>query len=97
MIKGRLVEDLFAEKLPGDFRYWRLGGRTDDDDRPDGLNFWCPCGCGAFLGVSFEPGRWTWDGNREVPTVTPSILHTDDCRWHGYLTAGEFLTCGEDL
>lgn len=92
-VKARLVEDLFADKLPGDFKYYRRGDRAEDDARPDGLQFWCPCGCGSLLGVNLEPGRWTWDGNREAPTVTPSILHMDDCRWHGFLTKGEFLTC----
>ncbi len=31
--------------------------------------------------------HWTWDGNHEAPTLTPSIL----CKlsgWHGYLTKG---------
>ena len=31
--------------------------------------------------------HWDWDGNREAPTLTPSIL----CKvsgWHGYLTNG---------
>lgn len=72
---------------------------------PAGLNFVCPCGCGSVLGISFrrwtdpktgvqQPGPvWTHDGNWDHPTVTPSVLHLDGCRWHGYLTAGEWVSC----
>lgn len=37
-----------------------------------------------------EPGRgeWEWDGNREAPTLSPSILHHSEPKWHGYLRAG---------
>jgi len=34
---------------------------------------------------------WTWDGNRERPTLTPSI-HCVGV-WHGYLTAGRLVSC----
>lgn len=36
------------------------------------------------------PSRWLWDGNRESPTITPSI----DIKgiWHGWLTAGKLIT-----
>lgn len=91
--KAVLVRDILADPHPGQFEYWRLGNRTDDDPRPDGLNFICPCGCGSMLGADFAPGKWTWDGNREAPTVAPSLLHLDGCRWHGFLTAGEFREC----
>lgn len=30
---------------------------------------------------------WWWDGNREAPTLQPSILSVDT-GWHGYMTAG---------
>lgn len=43
---------------------------------------------------------WTFDGNREKPTLTPSILakkikHDGQWfeSWHGYLTAGRFVSC----
>jgi hypothetical protein len=37
---------------------------------------------------------WDWDGNREAPTLTPSVLQSGlPCRWHGYLTAGEWKEC----
>lgn len=30
---------------------------------------------------------WWWDGNREAPTLEPSILAVDT-GWHGYMRAG---------
>lgn len=90
--EGQLADELdFENKPPGQFKYWRRGDSAAQ--AADGLNFWCPCGCGSLLGVSFGNGRWTWDGNRERPTVSPSILHMDGCRWHGFLRAGVFEEC----
>lgn len=42
-------------------------------------------------GAAPEPGRveWEWDGNREAPTLTPSILHHSRVPWHGWLRAGK--------
>jgi len=60
-----------------------------------GIAFRCPCGCGfeSWLPVNRE-GGWNWDGNMAAPTVTPSILQSGlSCKWHGYLTAGEFRSC----
>lgn len=42
------------------------------------LHFWCP-GCNEAHGVNFgkDPDPhpfWTWNGNAEKPTFTPSIL-----------------------
>lgn len=66
------------------------------------IKFSCPCGCGAPsrlpIGLKTKPRRgidaggiqatWEWDGNREAPTLTPSIHHID--HWHGFLTKGFF-------
>jgi len=30
---------------------------------------------------------WWWDGNREAPTLEPSLLSVDT-GWHGYMRAG---------
>jgi hypothetical protein len=61
----------------------------------------CPCGCGSFsalpVGLRVKPPQgvadagftrstWEWDGNREAPTLTPSIHHVG--HWHGWLKAG---------
>ncbi len=59
----------------------------------------CPCGCGDIIGIrhaetDLDKGAcWQWDGNREKPTVTPSIQVIGGCNWHGYLKAGVFETC----
>jgi hypothetical protein len=59
-----------------------------------GLFFVCPCGCGAedYLPFRGPDGRprpsWLWDGNREAPTLSPSIRRTAGCRWHGFLRSG---------
>lgn len=63
------------------------------------LRFMCPCGCGNIGAVPVYTDAtgygWKWDGNKELPTLTPSIQKVDPggCRWHGYLTAGLFVTC----
>ena len=68
--------------------------------------FVCPNNrrCAVLLGPSAvsRPAEdklciWGWDGNRERPTVTPSIncLAEKDgkpaggCGWHGFITKGE--------
>lgn len=74
-----------------------------------GLLFGCPCGCGSMMSVAIDAGsegkrhrpKWQWDGNQVAPTLTPSILiyQQNDGgerigeHWHGYLTAGEFVSC----
>lgn len=90
-VKATLVDELLDHKAaPGAYKFYR----TDTAD-PAGLNFVCPCGCGAILGVSFAPPGpvWTWDGDRECPTLSPSIRRIGGCGWHGYLRGGEWLTC----
>lgn len=67
----------------------------------------CPCGCGVLGAISLkrygnsERPVWQWDGNREKPTLTPSILiyqldengNVTGEHWHGYLTEGVFRSC----
>lgn len=60
------------------------------------LAFTCPCGCGSIGTLPVAAGysrMWNWDGNRELPTLTPSIQKLTPCKWHGYLTKGEFSPC----
>lgn len=62
------------------------------------LNFVCPCGCGMAcqLAIYIEgqsPHGWKWNGDRQRPTLTPSIAQAGGtCRWHGFLTEGIFHT-----
>ncbi|MCI0433881.1 MAG: hypothetical protein L0271_09525 [Gemmatimonadetes bacterium] len=65
------------------------------------LIYGCPC-CGEpravpiFTGTKVEKA-WLWDGNREAPTLSPSIRHRGDlctppaCSWHGWLRAGVWM------
>lgn len=67
-------------------------------ETPAGMIYVCPCGCGDHSAVQFsnfkhESPKWDWNGDREKPTLTPSILRTAGCRWHGYLTDGVFRSC----
>lgn len=93
---------------PGRIRYYRFGDEAVDGP-PAGLLFSCPCGCDQVGSIAFrrhvkdgveQPGPvWIWDGNRELPTCTPSIgfYGANDRKqgyhWHGFLTAGEFREC----
>ena len=38
-----------------------------------GLSWWCP-GCNEAHGITYGGTGWTWDGNRERPTFSPSVL-----------------------
>jgi len=68
--------------------------RWSDFDSGTQLAFVCPCGCGVANQLPVHTGEsgygWKWDGNREKPTLMPSIAMTTKCKWHGFLTAGEF-------
>lgn len=69
------------------------------------LMFVCPNNkrCAVLIGPQFvgrsEQGRlciWGWNGNKERPTLTPSInciaekdgKPTGGCGWHGFITNG---------
>ena len=58
----------------------------------------------AAHGVKRDPqnqnggrAQWDWDGNREAPTLSPSINCESHCGWHGYIRAGRCVeTDGRD-
>jgi len=70
------------------------------------IQFICPNAehCGVLLAPQPIPRAdknrlyvWGWDGNREAPTLTPSInclavkedgTPAGGCGWHGFITAG---------
>ena len=60
------------------------------------LDFVCPCGCGKVRSVDVAIGGnkrhhvWNWNGDRERPTLSPSLDCLTGCRWHGWLTDGQF-------
>jgi hypothetical protein len=88
--------------VPGQFIFTGLHAT---EGGPYGILFVCPCGCGSFGSVHFNvPSdwaekhnggkpltQWTWNGNKEKPTLSPSILHEN--HWHGYLRDGVFEEC----
>lgn len=88
VIPGRLVEGYSSADRAGDFWIDSKGKR---------LAFICPCGCGTVGGVALKVNMadrggkhpvWSWNQNREKPTLSPSILFTSGCKWHGFLTEG---------
>ncbi len=49
----------------------------------------------VILPLTQNPLRphWEWDGNREAPTLTPSILvNPKNPLWHGFLRNGKLET-----
>ena len=89
-VRARLVA--VRPSAPGEYDF----PSRDQKGEPKRFRFVCPCGCGdlAIIGLTHGDGvnagpHWTFDGDREKPTLTPSI-HQLRCGWHGYLTAGIF-------
>lgn len=83
-----VVAEIGKDSPPGAAEYWPSG---------HGFNFRCPCGCKAVGGVRIAgAGAWQWDGNREKPTVSPSVLLYADANqghWHGWLRNGIWESC----
>jgi hypothetical protein len=90
----RLPDDTYpdvATDAPGTFA-WNvsLGGARR-------IVYVCPRG--SLCSVPILPARngngagWTWDGNEDRPTLTPSINCQPDREggscWHGFITNGE--------
>ena len=77
---------------PGDFSY-----TLNSAEETAGMCILCP-GCGNESYLQFvnttttvELGsKWTWDNNREQPTLTPSVYSAGCCGWHGYLKSGKW-------
>ena len=76
-----------GERFPGG--ELPVGAIAFNGGPPVGLLTCCPCGCGLVAILPFD--KWSWDGNAEAPTLSPSILHYDresKPHWHGFLQAG---------
>jgi len=71
-----------------------------------GIGFDCPCSCGERTFIPFinpvhgaapietENHTWQRTGDTfETMTLEPSIQRMGKCRWHGYLTNGELVSC----
>lgn len=62
--------------------------------------FWCPgCKCGHAVYLTEKNERnaqWTWDGNLEQPTFSPSFLHDlHKPRCHCIITKGIIHFCAD--
>lgn len=59
----------------------------------------CPCGCGDVASLRIgvekpaESPSWKWNGNREKPTLEPSVYAKATCGYHGWLRDGVWETC----
>lgn len=90
----------FVGFAPGDWTF------SSDDEHPKWLRFGCPRGTGECT-VPIRPQTtrdghgWNFDGNRDAPTLTPSINCLSEynghpsagCGWHGHVRAGRFEEC----
>lgn len=89
-VRAVLVDEVVrGESVPGAIAF---SGNETGIKR---MRFCCPCGCGKIGTVRFGgPQNWAWDGNQNAPTITPSIDFENGRpgAWHGYLTAGEWVT-----
>lgn len=95
-VVAQRVDDIDDTKAAGAFDF-----AFNKEGREKVLFFRCPCGCGREGALPLRPadeddikyGRdtWDWDGNREKPTLTPSVWKKG--HWHGYLTAGVWVSC----
>jgi hypothetical protein len=74
---------------------------SDETAEPKWLEFKCqrstPLATRTHCRIPLMPHQklangasWVWDGNRERPTITPSI-NCHEC-WHGFIRNGEFIT-----
>lgn len=101
-IRATIVDDIDSEagQVAGAIELRRWPDRHEHAGIVAGFTFRCPCGCGldGWLPINGPVLRggptWDWDGNADVPSLTPSVFATGwPCKWHGYLTAGEWRSC----
>lgn len=81
-------------------------GEQVPERRGVAISFDCPCGCGDRYALFIDPpldglGPYVTDGQNEWQrtgdtfenlTLTPSILRSGGCQWHGFITNGEIST-----
>lgn len=65
-------------------------------DRPKWLRFRCRNDPRDTCAIALRPQRngvgasWEWDGNREAPTISPSVNCENVCGWHGWIRNGQW-------
>lgn len=72
-----------------------------DSEGTRGVAIWCvPCGHAHRVPIT-GPNAWEWNGNREYPTLTPSLLVTrpgnSTYRCHSVVTDGNIAYCADSL
>lgn len=84
---------LTRDTRPGAYAFWDYGRE---------FAFNCPCGCGDVVSlpivskkVAPNDGTWEWDGNRESPTLSPSIRRLMGCKFHGWIRNGVWSSAGD--
>lgn len=55
--------------------------------------FACPCGCKQTISLNLMPTKnkpsWSFEDNKGLPTITPSICRKVGCRSHFFLRNGK--------
>jgi hypothetical protein len=87
------------DKIQHNSKLWERKGETFST-----FIYWCP-GCGHAHSIPVGPGSghsWTFDGNVESPTFSPSVRHfhtnsqgeqITSCHYH--VQAGQMAYCGD--
>lgn len=97
LVEARHVADWDErDSIPGAFAV------LDEDGRRTFV-YTCPCGCGQQIGLPIRnladaapaSPAWLFNDSLTSPTLTPSIRRLVGCRWHGFLTGGEWQPCGD--
>ena len=59
--------------------------------------FFCPaCGFGHWFKIKGDGPKWTWNEDRDKPTISPSILAwSDDFRCHSFVKNGKIKFCND--
>jgi len=94
-------DDAFAEIAEGKIGGFFFSRTTDGDREYESLVVVMPDHgpTGAELAsLPLKPGEpregracWEWDGNREAPTLSPSVHRPGT--WHGFIRAGRLESC----
>lgn len=82
--------------VAGNIDYSTVPGAFWFNEHGSILTYVCPCGCNEQGRLPLYPlgtekpaaTAWSWDGDREKPTLSPSIRRLDRCQYHGHLEEG---------
>lgn len=103
-----MLRDRFEALEVGDWYFHKSGGRLylcglvghDPHYPSDSFSYNIYVDVPIVEGSATGRAWWGWNGSREKPTLTPSILLRTMCdpegnyevRWHGWLREGEFIS-----